>query len=424
MIINYDALALSRKRRDALGIIMRGVDAVLPARAMEKVHLKDDTLVIISDREYAYQISSFRRIIVFAVGKASLEMAGYMHNLLGDKIADGVIITPAPAPESIGNLRVFRGTHPLPSRGNITASEEIVRISKGLTSGDLVLFLVSGGGSSLFTVPVIPIEELRELNRFLLKCGADINEVNTIRKHLSRVKGGNFLRIAYPAKVVSIALSDVVGNFPSVIASGPTVRDETGINDAERIIEKYNLPLDGSLLVETPKDERYFSNADFHLLLTNRDALNAMLEESRRLGYTARILSSAIRGEAEKVADMLIEEADASEEDCLIGGGETTVNVKGKGKGGRNQHLALAALLNSGLGGKTLVSFASDGADNSDYAGAIADSITIKHAGEKNLNIGGFLENNDSYSFFGLSGDAIVTGLTGTNVADLFLVIK
>jgi glycerate 2-kinase len=359
----------------------------------------------------------------------------------------------------------FKGTHPLPSRKNFLFTKKIIERFQGrLTKDDLVIVLVCGGGSAMLVYPNIPLKKYIQVNQELLKSGANIYEMNTIRKHLDLVKGGGLLKILYPAKVISFIFSDVPGNDLSFIASGPTVKDKTKIADALKIIKKYKLKsVKKEDLIETPKEEKYFKNVKNILALSNLTALKAMKEKAESLGFRAKILTDNLKGDVKDVAKFLFQEIKKSKEKILIVGGETTVKAKGKGKGGRNQELVLwfLKLLYSDInrikipgfkpdisnklpgyqpdksgrhpGSKSggypgnnflIISLNSDGWDNTEFAGAIGDKMTLEKAEKLKLDIDKFLENNDSFHFFKKTKDGIITGRLPINVADLIILYR
>jgi len=286
----------------------------------------------------------------------------------------------------------------------------------------------------MLVYPNIPLKKYIQVNQELLKSGANIYEMNTIRKHLDLVKGGGLLKILYPAKVISFIFSDVPGNDLSFIASGPTVKDKTNITDALRIIKKYKLKsVRKEDLIETPKEEKYFKNVKNILALSNLTALRAMKEKAESLGLKAKILTDNLKGDVKEVAKFLFQEIKRSKEKVLIVGGETTVKVKGKGKGGRNQELVLWFLKTQTYAYLTqtyedpnfiIISINSDGWDNTEFAGAIGDKLTLEKAEKLKLDIDKFLENNDSFHFFEKTKDGIITGRLPVNVSDLIILYR
>ncbi len=414
IIKNFKSLATSRERRIALQIAEAGLQAIKTENIMRKnVKLSYNTLKI---NGKSYNLNKYKRIFVIGAGKASYLMARELERVLRGKITDGMIIDISG--KKIGKIKFVKGSHPVTSRKNLEATKKMISIVDGLSKDDLVICLISGGASALLSYPAIPLKEMISLNKKLLKCGANIKEMNTIRKHVSRIKGGNLAKRIYPGKLVSIIFSDVTGDELSVVASGPTLKDNTTISDAEKLIKKYKL---GKVrLVETPKDPRYFRNTDNILLLNNKVAVDAMAEKARRLGLDAMKYSCKIHGEARLIGKSL---ANMSRlRTAFIAAGETTVTVRGKGgKGGRNQELVLGAIKNAK---GTMIAIGSDGMDNTDAAGAIIDRNSAKKALRLGLNPDDFLKDNNSYYFFKKMRDLIFTGPTGTNVADLIVYVK
>jgi glycerate-2-kinase len=330
----------------------------------------------------------------------------------------------------------------------VRGAEEMMDLVSDLGHQDLVLCLLSGGGSALITLPAegISLEELREMTQLLLRSGAAIQEVNAVRKHLSRVKGGQLAKAAYPARVITLLVSDVVGDRLDTIASGPTYPDSTTFSDALAVIERYGLTGKApknvlerlklgakGKLSETPKPgEKYFQNTLHEIVASNADAVKAAAEVGKSHGLNVSILTTTMQGEAREVGSYLaatakdvVETSKLPRPALLISGGETTVTVKGEGVGGRNQELVLSAAIGiSGLKSVTIASFSTDGIDGpTDAAGAIADGFTLERAERLKLDPATYLGRNDSYSFFKELGDLLVTGPTGTNVMDVACVL-
>jgi glycerate-2-kinase len=413
IIKNFKSLALSKERRIALEIVEAGLEAL----DYEKIDFE----------KYLYQHESTRiltrnntnkNIYLLGFGKGSAKIADILRKKV--KFKEIYVIDV--------KGRYFKGTHPLPSRKNFLFTKKITERFQGkLTKDDLVIVLVCGGGSAMLVYPNISLKKYIQVNQELLKSGANIYEMNTIRKHLDFVKGGGLLKILYPAKVISFIFSDVPGNDLSFIASGPTVKDKTKIADALKIIKKYKLKsIKKEDLIETPKEEKYFKNVKNILALSNLTALKAMKEKAESLGLKTKILTDNLKGDVKDVAKFLFQKIKKSKEKILIAGGETTVKVKGKGKGGRNQELVLWFLntLTYADSNFLIVSLNSDGWDNTEFAGAIGDKITLEKAEKLKLDIDKFLENNDSFHFFQKTKDGIITGRLPVNVADLILVCK
>jgi hydroxypyruvate reductase len=385
----------------------------------------------------------FSAIYVVGAGKAVSPMALGCEEVLGERIKDGIVITKYGHSMPIKIVKQREAGHPIPDTKGVSATEEVIQLISSAGEGDLVIVLISGGASSLLVKPAsnISLKEKQKLTDALLKSGADISEINTVRKHISEVKGGRLAEIAYPAKVLSLILSDVVGDRTDVIGSGPTAEDPTTFSDSLKILERYEIVPPESILLylkmgaegkvaETPKS---LSNTENIIVGSNRLSINAAKRKAEELGFNTLVLSSFIEGETREVAKVHIaiaKEIISSEEPipkpaCILSGGETTVTVKGRGKGGRNQEFVLAsAICIDGLGGVVVMSCGTDGTDGpTDAAGAIADGNTIERARMLRLNALDYLERNDSYTFFEKLGDLIVTGPTRTNVMDLRILL-
>lgn len=393
----------------------------------------------------------FERVVVLGFGKASLGMALACEAALGDRISDGAIIAPK---GSIGGQRpsrieVLEGTHPIPSEINLRSTERLLSISKGLSKEDLAIVLISGGGSALFAHPApgITLEDKGETTKLLLASGATIREINCVRKHISSVKGGQLVRHIYPARVLGLILSDVVGDDVGSIASGPTSPDPSTYGDAWAVLERHRLidkvpenvlrhiklGLEGRI-PDTPKPgDPIFEGVRNVIVANNMKALSAMARMASSLGLRAMIATSYLEGEAREVgkvigsiAKQIRHQGQPLEPPCaLLFGGETTVTVKGDGRGGRNQELALSVAISiAGLRGVWFASIGSDGVDGAtDAAGAIVSGETIGEALGRGLDPVEFLENNDSHSILKELGRLIYTGPTGTNVNDLAMLL-
>ena len=367
------------------------------------------------------------RLKMLAVGKAGWQMAKAACDALGEKIDQGVVITKYQHGKgNLPNTRIFEAAHPVPDLNGVAATRAAVEMVKGLTAEDTVLFLVSGGGSALFEQPLVPLEVLADVNRQLLACGADITQMNTIRKRLSAVKGGRFAALCAPAKVLTIALSDVLGDDPAVIASGPAYPDSSTSAEALEIVKQYGLKFSGDILRllgrETPKT---LDNVETVIAGSVRHLCTAAADVCRTLGYEPVLLTDSLCCTARDAGSFLASVAqthrNADRSLAWIAGGETVVKLTGKGLGGRNQELALAAAIGlDGLQNTALFSVGSDGTDGpTDAAGGYVDGHTAQALREKGLDILDFLNDNDSYHALEACGGLIVTGPTGTNVNDL-----
>ena len=452
-IQNFDALACPEPvegaendlRRDALEIAEAGYEAINVGSAIErKMHIENGELHIAEVRppqnETAYQLAG-RRVFFVGIGKCALTAASAIEKLFGDTLTGGIAFdvsdeslrTPG-VHSSCGRLassskiEVFIGTHPLPSEVNERATERIIEFLSDCREDDLVIFLISGGGSTLLCSPEAPMTPDDESTLFkeLTAHGATIQDINTVRKHISHARGGGLTRAAYPAEIVSLIVSDVPGNDIAFISSGPTVKDATTIADAKAILEKYDITSStNTVFVETPKEEKYFERVSNILFLTSKDALDAMSDEATQRGYKTEIVDDHFSGEAREVGRAVVEKLhEASPKTALLYAGESTVTISSSsGIGGRNQEMALA-VLETVRDDEIILPFASDGHDNTDHAGAIGDAVTIAHAQEKKLSIAEYLDEHRSYEFFSTTGDALDTGYTGSNISDLIIALK
>jgi len=368
----------------------------------------------------SFPLNSFERVFFVGVGKCALEAGAAVEGILGERLSDGIILDVHRG--ELKKIKTFGGTHPLPSIENERATRAIIGLLEGATGKDLVIFAISGGASTLLCQPQdLTCDEEGEIFRMLMRQGAAIEEINTVRKHLSLARGGYLAKHAYPAKVLSLIFSDVPGDDLEFVASGPTVKDITTVADAKKVFEKFGLEKTHGL-IETPKEDKYFEKVKNILLISNKTALEAMAAKARTSGFTPEICTDCLRGEAREEGEKIMAALHKSKPGAaLLYGGETTVTVRGNGKGGRNQELALSAL-HFVKDGEILVSIASDGWDNGEAAGAICDKITKEKAG--NLDVEDYLARNDSYAFFEKTGAQIMTGETGSNVSDLIIAIK
>jgi glycerate-2-kinase len=423
VIKNIDELASTALRRDALKILEAGYESVLTDVVIREEIVVDGDTICMKDMRLC--LTDYDRIFFVGIGKCAVDASLAVERILGERITDGIVLD---VKEGVfSRMRSIIGTHPFPSETNVIATRAIVEMLSGLTERDLVLAVISGGGSSLLCLPhEMHHETLSNIVRALWEKGATIQEVNTVRKHTSDIQGGQLAKAAYPATVISFIFSDVPGNDIGMVASGPTVRDETTVEDAERILAKYDVlsmcKLPNCQLVETPKDERYFARVTNLLLVTNDRALEAMRLMAEVLGYHAEIRDRAMTGIAREKGSTFAT-MELPEKTCLLFGGETTVKITGDGKGGRNQELALSAA-RSILDGRVVVAASSDGWDNTDIAGAIADSSVRDLARSRGMLIDEYLARNDSYRFWRALGGGIRTGRTGINVADFCIVIR
>lgn len=423
IIKNHKELATTPLRKNALEIIEAGLEAINTSAAIRKNVRIEGRKLIVKDKEFP--LEKFERIFVVGIGKCAFEAGETLESVLGDSLTGGIVLDVYKG--SLHKIKSFAGTHPYMSEVNIDVTKEIITLLNGLTEKDLVLFVISGGGSALLCQPNnFTCQDETAIVDCLVKSGVPIQELNTVRKHLSLARGGYLAQYAYPAKVVSLIFSDVPGNNLEFIASGPTIQDSTSIGDAEKILKKYNIfeTCGNSItLIETPKDPKFFENVANILLVSNSDALNAMKEKAKGLGYNPQIKTSEFSGEARELGPKIISELSTSQlKTILLYGGESTVTVKHSGKGGRNQELALSAIA-AIRSGQLLASVATDGRDNTDFAGAVCDENTKITSEKKKLNPQKFLDENRSYEFWEKTGDYLMTGITGSNVSDIIIAI-
>lgn len=426
IIKNFNKIATSESRKKVLQIAEAGLEAIQTTRVIKNtVRLKEDKLYV---KDKIFNLKDFKRIFLIAVGKCSVDAILALEKILGDRLSGGILID-IRTPPAFKKIVAFRGHHPMPTKENIEATQKIIALLKKLKKEDLVIFLISGGGSTLLCDPAkLSYSEEAKILKTLFETGATIQEINTVRKHISLARGGHLAKYAYPAKVISLIFSDIPGDDLSFVASGPTIKDTTTIADAKKILEKHQVlkrcHLKDCDLIETPKDKKYFQNTENISIVSNKVALEAMFKKAAVLKLKPKICSSCLVGEARKVGQNILSEIRNSPKNtALIYGGETTVTIKGNSKGGRNQELVLGALLDIKKG-ETVASLDSDGYDNSDFAGAICDIITRRKAEGAGINPQKHLERNSSYAFFKKIGDFILTGRTGSNVSDLIIAIK
>lgn len=371
------------------------------------------------------------KLLSVAIGKAAWKMSSTAAEELGDRLTGGIVITKYH--HSMGDIprtEIYEAGHPVPDENTIAATERVLEFTSSLTEDDMVLFLVSGGGSALFESVECGLDELQDMTRQLLAAGASIGEINTLRKHLSKVKGGKFAEHVAPARVYAVLLSDVLGNDPSTIASGPACPDSSCVEDVHRIIAKYSLSLSPSVLsqleMETPKT---LSNSEYVIGGSVTELCAAAKRTAESLGFKTEILTDCLDTEARYAGEFLSAIGKAHKDTDIplayIAGGETVVHLKGRGKGGRNQELALsAALAVSGYDNIAVFSVGSDGTDGpTDAAGGYADGGTADRIRSAGIDPLSALENNDAYNALSAADSLIVTGPTGTNVNDISVVL-
>lgn len=415
IIKNIKELAKNDIRRDALEIVEAGYEAIkIEDIFRNKISLKADELSI---EDKHFDLNKYNNIYVVGVGKGSDHAAKALEEILTpDRIKAGFVIDTVSI--ELQKIETLKGTHPLPSEQNIKATEKITNLLSNAKRDDLVLVIICGGGSSLFCKPGgLTCLELQFISSFLLRQGASIQEINTVRKHVSLIHGGYLAQYAYPAEVVSMVISDVVGDDLNFIASGPTVLDQTTTDDALAIINKYQLPkID---LVDTPKDPRYFKKVTNVILASGSTAVEGMKQKAIELGYKPKIYSREVAGMANKIGPELAEAIRPGV--ALLACGETQVVVKHPGKGGRNQDVVLSAIPKLPKN-SVIISAASDGKDNVEVAGAIGDSeVSIKELKEHKLNAADAVEKNNGFDTLHKLNDHLQINRITANVSDFML---
>lgn len=446
----------TEKLRDQiLAAFQAGVEAANPYNAVKNCLLRESsTLKIRLDPSNLskLRVGSWRQIHLIAFGKAACAMAVAAQECLPADIlaGKGIIVTNYDNLTALENFELIGAGHPLPDQAGLRAANLIVDRVRGARAGELVLVLVSGGGSALLPAPVagISLEEKIITTDLLLGCGASINQINCVRKHLSRLKGGGLAKMAAPADLHTLILSDVIGDDLSAIASGPTVADDTRFADAVNILKSYkvwtqvppavqNYLLQGTanLQAETPKSgSDIFKNCSHTLIGSNAISLTAVLENCRKYGFNSILYSNHLCGEARNASSMLAAHAARLQKNgidqatAIIAGGETTVSLSGNGKGGRNQEMALAFALaaeqHNLTGGWVFLSGGTDGRDGpTDAAGGVVDPQSLQRMRLAGLDPNNMLNNNDAYPALKAANDLLMTGATGTNVADLQILL-
>ncbi|MFA6300776.1 MAG: DUF4147 domain-containing protein [Candidatus Paceibacterota bacterium] len=416
-IKNFDKLATTDNRKIALEIMESGLEAISTKKVIESSISLVGNILIVKGKEY--NLSNFKNIKIVGFGKSSCEAALALEKILGSKIDEGAVI--GLSATTCEYIETFAGTHPRPSTANTEASKRIYEIAKDSKEDDLIIVLVSGGGSALLCSTEVECEQGIKLYDAFLGSNKTIAEINTVRKHISSLKGGGLAKIAYPATVIGLVFSDIPGDDVENVASGPTYKDITTVADAEKIVKENNLGIFD--LIETPKEDKYFEKVTNFVLVSNKIAADAMAKKAQELGLLAKIISTELYDEIDTVVEKLF----SAREDgtVVLAAGEPRIVVpKGGGKGGRNLHLGISMIKKKSLeSGSVFISYASDGMDNSDSAGAVVDINTIKKAKDMLLNIDDYYEHFDSYSFFQKTDDMIMTGPTGANVSDLMILL-
>jgi hydroxypyruvate reductase len=447
-----DEELLELMRTEANEIFRSSLEAVDPYQAVKRFVRVEGARLKVGMKglpSVDFDPAQYDRISIIGGGKATAPMAKAIEDLLGNMISTGMINVKRGFTEKLEITEIVEAGHPLPDLNGVEGTRKILDYLAKAGEKDLIFSLISGGGSALLPQPAgeITLEEKQELTRSLLECGASIDEINAVRKHISSSKGGQMARISFPATIINLMLSDVVGDKRDVIASGPFVPDKSTFKEVWGILEKYGLKdipgtiqkhlmagLDGRI-PETPKaDESVFGNVFNFVVGSNIIALEAARDKAEEMGYQALILSSMVEGETREVSrvhaaiakEIVKTGHPISSPACIISGGETTVTIRGKGLGGRNQEFCLSAALDLvGLPPRVVIlSGGTDGNDGpTDAAGAVVDPYTIRRGKERGLKAVDFLTDNDAYHFFEKTNDLLITGPTNTNVMDVRLVL-
>ena len=447
LIKNGKTPIMRKCRALTLQCLEQAVNASEPKQLIRgKVKVENNCLQVES---CSFDLSKFKNVYVVGGGKAGSKMAQAIEEILGKRVTAGAINVPYGTRQKTQVIELNEARHPVPDEAGVRGTSRIMTIAEQAKETDLLICLLSGGGSSLMPLPRegISLEDKQTLTNMLLKSGAAITEINSVRKHLSAFKGGWLAKKAYPATVINLVISDVIGDQLDSIASGPTVPDTSTFNDARKILEKYGLWLSAPvstrkvilegerrLLPETPKaGDIVFENVFSVVIGNNRTASTAAVDRLSSKGLNTLLLADLLEGEAREVGKALtklaseafVNKGPISKPLGIVVGGETTVTVNGKGMGGRNQELALSAALNLNVSEEFVIaSLSTDGVDGpTDAAGAIVDGYTLKRAEQLGLDPEKYLADNDSYSFFSKLGDLILTGPTGTNVNDISMIV-
>jgi len=435
-------------RKHALESIFRaGLSAVKTDQAIRNhVHARENILTIMDTR---FDLNTFKRIVIAGAGKGCAPMAAALQDLLGHRIDTGLIVVKYGHGLTLDRIEVIEAAHPVPDENSLLAGKRILQLAESLSEQDLFICLLTGGASSLLVSPQsgVSLSDLQTLNARLLSCGADIHEMNALRKHVSCIKGGALTRAASPATVISLVVSDVVGDDLSTIASGPTTPDSSTYRDCADIIDKYNLgtSLPASVLKaindglnghipETPGgNDPAFSRTHNHIIANNEKAVHAAFLKATELGYHPHIFSTECTGESREVGQKLIAFAvdvqktgsPAKKPTCIIAGGETTVSMTRSGKGGRNQELALSmALALKSHTGIYALAAGTDGSDGpTDAAGAFVFPDTCERGRAAGLDLSTHLRTHDAYPAFKTLDDLFITGPTLTNVMDIVVIL-
>lgn len=438
---------LESMRQDAIRIFNQGLKAVDPKTCIKRHCRINSHFLTVKDRQF--DLDQFDAIWVLGAGKAAASMGAAIEEILGDRIAQGLVIVKYDHVEQLNHIKIVEAGHPIPDENGLTGSRQLLDMTEKADEKTLVINLISGGGSALMALPAdgLSLTDKQEITQVLLQCGATIHEINTIRKHLSGIKGGRLAASVYPATMICLALSDVVGDDLDIISSGPGVGDPSTFDSCLDIIKKYGIEAQvpenvfsylekgtKGLVPETPKPGDDIFRKVYHTIVaSNLEALLSSEQMAGELGYQTLVLSALIEGETKDVAGVhtaIARQVKMSGHPlktpaCILSGGETTVTLHGNGKGGRNQEFALACVNTiQGIEHIVVLSGGTDGTDGpTDAAGAVVDHTTFQRAVNAGLSPEAYLTDNNAYPFFDRTGDLIKTGATKTNVMDLRIIL-
>jgi len=444
IVENFKTLAKNPLREKALKIVEAGYEAIDIKKLIgQKIKLKNNKLHILDTMtSHSIDLSEYKNVFLIGIGKGSALACASLAKILGKRLRKGIAIDLNRAKNANSKLGIFTGTHPVPSIQNVNATKKIIALAEKAGENDLIISFICGGGSALLCGSEKELKSSKEIFGKLTKAGANIIEVNTIRKHLSEVKGGGLAKIAYPATMISLIVSDVLGNDLSMVASGPTIYNKTTKKDAERILKNYKLQTTNYELFETPKDKKYFKKVKNILFISNHEPIAAMAKKAKQFGFAPKIYSYKLDGEAKNSLLQLAKILPYGEVDkpmVVLAAGETTIKLgKNPGRGGRNMESVLGIISRSQIANRkssgakrlalsdklVIISFASDGRDNTEAAGAIGDILTTNKAEKLKLNLKKYLNNHGTFEFFKKTGDLIFAEAKTFNVSDLMLILK
>lgn len=417
-IVNYEKLATDKPRTDALAILEAGYDAVLTERVIQdNISVSDDVLTI---RGQTFDMQPYNNIYLLGFGKGACSATYELYKIISTRLKKTVVIDRTILTTCPSAIEAFVGTHPMPSDANVEATKVVMGVAEQAGENDLVLVIVAGGGSSLLCSSSEECDQNIKLFEDFEHVGATIRELNTVRKHIADLKGGGLAEALYPATVIGLVFSDIVGGNPEEVASGPTYPDTSTNADAQEILKRYKLE-EGFVLRETPKDPKYFEKVTNIVLISNEDSVQKMADAARGLGYEAVVLKEPLYEFPGPALEKIFEQSAPGR--VVLAGGEVQLQIpEDHGTGGRCQFLAMEALRVLGAH-DVFVAAASDGSDNSDEAGAIVDIGTVQRIEEKKIDLAPYRARLDTIPVFEATGDEILTGRLDANVSDWYFLL-